>query len=124
MAWTYYASITIDHTQVSASSETYLRVPFFGGPNFAGLAYGGTLTNGNAYDVIFSTDTAGASALTFELEANSYDATTGAGLWWIQIPFPSTSVDTVIYVVYANSSITTYQGNTNGTWGSDYNAVV
>lgn len=124
MGYSYYRSITIDHTQVSASSSTYLRVPVFGNASFATIANGGRLTNSSGYDLIFSTTANGSSPLTFELEANSYNATTGAGLWWVRIPFPSTSADTVFYVVYGNASITTYQGNTPGTWGSDYDAVV
>ena len=124
MAYSYYRSITIDHTQVAASSSTYLRVPVFGNASFATVANGGRLTNSSGYDLIFATDTAGASPLTFELEENSYNATTGAGLWWVRIPFPSTSSNTVFYVVYGNPAISTYQGNTNGTWGTDYTAVI
>jgi hypothetical protein len=124
VAYSYYRSITIDHTQVSASSSTYLRVPVFGNASFATVANGGRLTNSSGYDLIFSTASDGSSPLTFELEENSYNAVTGAGLWWVRIPFPSTSVDTVFYACYGNAAITTYQGNTNGTWGTDYDAVV
>ena len=124
MGYSFYASITLDHTQVTTSSSTYLRVKVFGDARFATIAHGGELHNASGYDLIFATDISGAHPLTFELEENSYSATTGAGVWWVRIPFPSDSSDTVFYVVYSNAGISTYQGDTNGTWGSDYDAVV
>ena len=130
MAWVFYRVNTIDHTQVTASGAAFMRLQFLSGARpRRTVANGGRLTNANGYDLIFSS-TLPSTAITplpFELVPGSYDATTGAGIWYVRIPFPSTSVDTPVYVVYQNSAITTNQSSVT-TWDNlstqDWAAVI
>lgn len=81
---------------------------------------GGLVQNSNGYDIIF-TDSTETSKLDHELE--SYTATTGQIVTWVRIPTLSASTDTVIYLYFDNSSITTSQANPTGVWNSNYKGV-
>jgi hypothetical protein len=121
----YYRTVTIDHTKVGtvgntdqssfpvlvAGTYTYLKT----------VANGGTVTNANGYDITFTSDAAGHNLLPFERE--SWSATTGAAVFWVQVPTVSHTADTVIYLQYGNSAITTDQSNKTGTWNSNYKGV-
>lgn len=122
MAYQLYRTLTINHTLCGASDSTNFPVLFSG--TYAYLktvANGGNVTNANGYDIAFYSNSTGTSLLDFELV--SYDATTGIVEMWVRVPTLSHTVDTVIYLFYSNSSISTYQGNTNGTWNSNFLAV-
>src|ERR1035438_6612193 len=101
MSYTYYRSYTIDHTQVTASGAGYFRAQFLGGAFAATIANGGRLTSASGYDLIFSSTNPSISLtpIPFQIEPGSYNATTGAGIWWVKIAYPSTSVATIAYVV-------------------------
>lgn len=86
----------------------------------ATVANGGTVQNSSGYDVTFSSDNACATGLNFELE--DYNVT-GDATWHVQLSSLSHTVDTVVYVCYNNSSISTFQGNVSGTWDSNYKRV-
>jgi RHS repeat-associated protein len=115
-------AITIDHTQVPNTDQA--NFPFLFSGNYSYLATtsnGGNVTNSNGYDVIFTSDPAGVTTLPFEQE--SYNASTGAVTYWIQIPILSHTTDTVIYMFYGNSGITTDQSNKTAVWDSNYALV-
>ncbi len=125
IAATYYRTVTIDHTKVGTVNNTdqsNFPVLFSGTYSYlATTAHGGMVTNANGYDITFTSDQAGNSLLPFERE--SWNATTGASVFWVQVPTVSHSTDTVIYLHYGNSSITTDQSNKTGTWDSNFKAV-
>jgi len=84
---------------------------------------GGKVQNASGYDIIFTSDAAGSNLLTWEIE--SYNASTGVVNFWIKIPSLSASVDTVIYMWYGNSAISSFQGGSAGAvWDSNYKQVI
>jgi hypothetical protein len=53
-----------------------------------------------------------------------YDPTTGTIAAWIKNPSYTTSASPLVYMTYNDPSISTFQGNTNGTWDSSFVAVI
>jgi len=84
-------------------------------------ANGGDVTDANGYDIIFTSDEFGNNILDFEVE--KYDATTGQLIAWVRIPILDYDDDTVIYLQYSNESISTFQGDIDGTWQTNFKAV-
>ena len=120
--YSYCRTVTIDHTKVPNSDQTNFPMLFSG--TYAYLATtsnGGGVSNANGYDIIFTSDAAGTSAIPYERE--SYNGTTGAVIFWVQIPTLSHTSDTTIYLFYGKSSVTTDQSNGTGTWDSNYVGV-
>jgi hypothetical protein len=116
--YTYNRAVTINHTKVPNTDQTDFPVLVSGTYSYlATVGYGGNVTNSNGYDIIFTSDPAGTSVLPFEQE--SYNPMTGAINYWIQVPTLSHSTDTVIYMFYGNSAITTDQSNKHGVWDSN-----
>jgi hypothetical protein len=121
MSWANSVAVTIDHTKVP-STQTGFPLPFYGTyPALATVANGGSVTNSSGFDIIFASDSAGASPLNFERTV--YVSTTGTVLFWINIPSLSSSSDTVIYLLYGNSAVTTDQANPTSVWDSNFKAV-
>ncbi|HKO44532.1 MAG TPA: DUF2341 domain-containing protein [Pyrinomonadaceae bacterium] len=75
----------------------------------------------NGYDVIFTSDSGCTAKLNHEVE--TYHPTTGAVNYWVKVPTVSHTYDTVIYLCYGNSSITTDQSNKTGVWDSNFKGV-
>lgn len=140
MAYGFYASITVDNTKVSGSSNL-TNFPVLvsgtydgtgGEPDIRTTGNGGNVENTDATggaggnltvpaDLVFSSDTAGASPYDFEIQ--SYDATTGAIIAWVEIPTLDFDDDTVFYMVYGDSGVTTSQEDVAGTWDANYLGV-
>jgi RHS repeat-associated protein len=115
-------TISIDHTKVPNTDQTNFPVLFSGAYSYlATSANGGQVTNANGYDIIFTSDAAGASPLAYERE--SYNASTGAVTYWVRVPTVSHTADTLMYMFYANSSVTADQSNTTAVWDSNYKGV-
>jgi len=115
----YRRAVTISHTQVPNSDQSNFPVLISGTYSYlATTANGGQVTNANGYDILFAADSNGLSPLAFEQE--SYNPSTGAVVYWVKVPTVSHTADTVIYMFYANSSISTYQSNKNQVWDSNY----
>jgi len=118
----YWRRITIDHTKVPNTDLNNFPVLISGTYSYlATTGNGGNVTSSNGYDIIFTSDAAGTSTLPFEQE--SYNATTGAVIYWVKVPTVSHTTDTVIYLFYGNSGITTDQSNKTGVWDSNYKGV-
>jgi len=118
----YQRAIVIDHTQVPNTDQD--NFPFLFNttdPAFATTANGGHVTSPTGNDIIFSTDPNGLTQLDYELE--EYNPVTGQVIAWIRIPTLSHSTDTLLYMFYGNSSITSSQQNASGVWDSNYQAV-
>jgi hypothetical protein len=90
-------------------------------PYLANTAIGGHVQNLNGYDIVFSTDAAGANLLNWELD--TYNSMTGLVAIWVQVPTVSHTTDTVIYMSYGNAGISSFQGNKAATWSANYSAV-
>src|SRR5579864_6628836 len=120
--YTYRRAITIDHTKVPNTDQTNFPVLISGTYSYlATTGNGGNVANANGYDIVFTLDAAGTSTLAFERE--SYNGTTGAVNFWVKVPTVSHTSDTVIYMFYGNSSITTDQSNKTAVWDSNFKAV-
>jgi RHS repeat-associated protein len=121
--YSYRRAITINHTKVPNSDQTNFPILVSGiYPYLAGTGNGGDVTNANGYDIVFTSDAAGTSNLSFEQE--KYDSSTGTVVYWVKIPSLShSSSETVLYMFYGNSSVTTDQSNKNGVWDSNYKGV-
>jgi len=120
--YTYRRTITIAHAKVSNTDQTNFPVLIAGTYSYlATISNGGNVTSSNGYDIVFASDPVGAAVLPFEQD--TYNATTGAVNYWVQVPVLSHTTDTVIYMFYGNSAVTTDQSNKTGVWDSNYRAV-
>jgi RHS repeat-associated protein len=120
--YSYGRSIVIDHTKVPNTDQT--NFPFLFSTvdqAFKTTSNGGHVTNSNGYDIIFTSDAAGMNRLPFEQE--SYSSSTGAVIYWINVPLVSHISDTVFYVWYGNSNITSDQSNKTVVWDNNYIGV-
>jgi hypothetical protein len=120
--YAYRRAVTIDHTKVPNTDQLNFPMLISGTyPYLATTSNGGNVTNANGYDIIFTSDASGNSPLAYERE--SYSVSNGVVNFWVQVPVVSHSSDTVIYMFYGNSSVTTDQSNGTGTWDSNFKAV-
>ena len=120
--FSYQRSITIAHGQVPNTDQANFPVLIEGVyPSLATTANGGHVQNANGYDIVFSSDSAASQLLNWEVE--SYNPITGSITVWVQLPTLSHTTDTMLYMSYGNASISTFQGNKNGTWNPNYAAV-
>jgi|SRR5215472_7726068 len=97
---------------------------YFGGAYawLATVGNGGSVQNTNGYDIWFSTDGLGKNLLPFERV--KYVPTTGACEFWVQIPtINSAGPNTVIYINYGDSTVTSDKQNRTAVWDSHYKAV-
>jgi len=118
--YTYQRAITIAYTP--NSNQTNFPVLISGTYSYlATTGNGGNVTNPNGYDIVFTSDAAGTLPLPYERE--SYNASTGAVDFWVQIPTLSSTSNTVFYMFYGNSSITTDQSTPTAVWDANFKGV-
>lgn len=110
-SYAYSNSITIPaQSSMSADLSPFTMVmPVSGSTKWATVANGGFMQQSNANDLIFCTTASGSggTVIPHELEASSYNATTGAGIWWVKIPTLSKGSTTTIYYYIGNASAPT-----------------
>lgn len=125
MGYGFKRTVTLDHTKVGTVNNTdqsNFPVLFSGVYSYlATTGNGGRVTNANGYDIIFTSDSAGNNLLSFEID--SYDQSNGTVNFWVKVASVSHTVDTVIYLFYGNSSISTFQGNITDTWSNGFGGV-
>ncbi|HEY6254108.1 MAG TPA: DUF2341 domain-containing protein, partial [Candidatus Angelobacter sp.] len=120
--FTYRRALTIDHTKVSNTDQANFPVLVSGTYGFLATATnGGKVQNPNGYDILFSSDAAGANKLDHEIE--SYDPTTGKINFWVRIPDLSSTADTIIFLQYGSASVTSTQENRAGVWDGNFEGV-
>ena len=120
--YTYARPITIDKDEVDADLTDYIFWFDETENDFKTTGNGGKLQNGSGYDMAFYSDSKGLASSELDYDRRVYNASTGETKAWVRIPNVSSTEDTVIYVFYGNSSISSYQGNASGTW-QDYYSV-
>jgi hypothetical protein len=134
-------SITIDRTKIDDGScgTTLSNFPMLFSVTDADLA---TIANdgdvasydapsNDPRDIIFralddDTCSPGTAPCTLDHEIEKYVDTSGELVAWVRIPSVNTSTaitDTVIYIYYGNSEITSSTQNVNGVWDSNYVGV-
>ena len=114
-------SLTIDHTKVPSTQSNFTVLVSLTDPALKTVANGGHVVNANGYDIGFYADSGGTTKLKWEVE--KYDGTTGNLIAWVKIPSVSSSIDTVFYLMYGDSSINTDQSDPPNTWDSNFKGV-
>ena len=127
MAFSYYRSIVIDHTQCgSSNSSAFPVLVSLSDTTLKSVGNGGHVQNSNGYDIQFFAD----SGLTTRIaaERESYNASSGSYIGWVPVGTLSASSDLTIYIAYGDASIIAdpnsalYFG-TAYVWNSHYKAV-
>jgi hypothetical protein len=116
-AWSYRRPLTLNHAQVPNTDQS--NFPVFVSASDDTLKVGQHVQSSSGYDIIFTLSDG--TLLSHELE--SYDGTNGSVKAWVKIPLLSYTVDTVIYMYYGNSSISSSQENPTGVWDSNFKGV-
>lgn len=106
----YFRNITIDYTKVSASLTNF--------PIYVSIVLGSGVASSTGFDVHFQN----LSGTELAFEMTSWNNSTKTWQGWIKVDSISNTVNTVIKVLYGNSSITTDQSSTS-TWDSNYKTV-
>lgn len=120
----HWRTITVPNANVSGGSDlTAFPMTFQGTLTYLKtVANGGEVQNSSGFDILFAMDNAGATLCKWEIE--SYNASTGAITVHVRVPTLSASANTVIYLIYDSSSITTFQGGSAGSvWDANYQRV-
>ncbi len=126
MAFSYYRALTIDYTKCgSADSSSFPVLVSISDVTFKTIANGGNVSNSSGYDIAFFSDSALTTKIPWEVEF--YDGTNGILIAWVNIATVSCTVDTVFYVGYGDSGISTAQNTgSNGptyVWDANYVGV-
>jgi len=128
--YTYQATFTVAAGQVPSAQTNFPALISGTFPDFATTANGGrvfntcTQTVGNnatsvPCDLIFTSDAAGTSLLSWEFE--TWSAATGAANIWVNAP--NLNSGTTIYAWYGQSSVTALQTTPSAAWSSNFMAV-
>jgi hypothetical protein len=119
--YSYAKQITIQSSQVSggANLTNFPVLISVTDNNLRTTANGGHVTNANGYDIVFYTSDC-LTQLSHQIE--SYTATSGNFVAWVNVPTVSASSNTVIHMYYGKSSVTT-DPSTTAVWDSNYKAV-
>lgn len=119
----YSRSITIDHTKVPNTDQTDFPVLVSGTYSYlATTANGGNVQNASGYDIGFYTNS-DCSTGKMNWETEKYTAATGEVVYWVKNSSLTTATDTVFYMCYGNSSISTDQSSATSVWDSNFKGV-
>lgn len=139
MAFSHYKTLTLDKSQAGGANSTNWPLAICLNndvqavdPDLATVANGGEVQNANGYDIRPYANVNLTTPLDFELVA--YDAASGALEMHVKIPTLNSAVDTVIYLAFGDSGITTdgssgantFSNGFVGVWhlaGGDKNSV-
>lgn len=120
---TYRRAITVDHTKVGSANSTNFPVLVSGTYSYlATVANGGLVANDNGYDIGFYSNS-NCSTGKLDWETETYTAATGAVNYWVEVPTLSYTDDTVFYMCYGNSGITTDQSAATSVWDTNFKGV-
>jgi hypothetical protein len=122
MAFSYYKTVTIDHTKVPSTQSNFPVLVSVTDADLKTVGNGGYVQNSSGYDVGFYSDSALTTKLDWETER--YIASTGEVIYWVRISSVSSSSDTVFYMAFGDSGISTDQSNKTGVWDSNYKEVM
>ncbi len=127
--FSFYSTITVDYTKVSNSTQTNFPVLISGTydgtggePDLRTSGNGGEVQNSNGYDIGFYTSS-DCTTGKMDWEKETYSASTGTINYWVRVSSLSNSSNTIFYLCYGDSSISTDQSNPTGVWDSNYMQV-
>lgn len=118
MAFSYFRTITIDHTKVGNGTENLSNFAVLVSEtnnSLKSIGNGGNVQSSNGYDIYFYSDRALTTRIPAEREL--YNASTGQYIGWVKISSLSHTTDTVIYMAYGDSSISS-DPNSDATYGA------
>jgi len=119
MGYEYSKKITVDHTKVDSDLGNFPMLFSKTDPVLATTANGGMVSSTNGYDIIFVDENE--NRLDHEIE--KYDGATGEFVAWVRIPILLSTEDTVLYICYGNSGVSSSQENAQGVWNESYKGV-
>lgn len=106
MPFSRACKITIDHTQVPSDQTDYTVVVAGVFLFLKNISNGGFVNDINGYDIAFFNDRYQDDQIfNYQLVPGTYDPTTGAVEFWVQIPSVSSTVDTVFYMFFDDPEI-------------------
>jgi prepilin-type N-terminal cleavage/methylation domain-containing protein len=119
--YTYKRKITLgQNSKVSGGPHTDFPIAISEAQDYLKtVANGGKVENDNGYDIIFTSDSAGATVLSHEIEY--YNPSTGEMTAWVKVPTLAANTD--IYMFYGNSDIVSTQENISDVWSNNYQMV-
>ena len=117
--WSYYRTITIDHTKVEADLENFPVLINLSGDWLKYTGHGGHVNQTDGGDIVFTDDN---NTVKYDHEIEKYDGINGTLVAWIRIPSLSASENTTIRMWYGNSECAN-QWNPTGVWDSNYKGV-
>jgi hypothetical protein len=121
--YNYRKQITIQENQVTCAVDMTnfpVLINITGDDDLRTVGNGGHVQNANGYDITFRAAD-GTTILDHEVE--KYTASTGELVTWVRIPTLDYNDNTVIYMYYGNSTITSPTENPTGVWDSSYKGV-
>ena len=134
-AYNYSKSITIDRSKISDAScgatlSNYPMLFSVTDANLKNTGSGGRVTDPAGDDIIFrafdTTTCGGPAACTLDHQIEKYVDTTGELVAWVRLPSVNASgagSDTVIYVYYGDSTVTSPTENPTGVWDANFKGV-
>ena len=126
----HYASITLATATGGSDLTNYPLLLGFNGAttnsvtlaNLKTVANGGQVQSSTGLDIVFCNASSSGVQLNHELVAGTYDPTTGAGEWYVELPTVSSTSGTVIYAFWGNASALD-TSNVHAVWANGYQAV-
>lgn len=120
MAFSYKRSVTLDHTKVPSTQSNFPVLIDVTHNDLKSTGNGGHVQSASGYDIRPYTDSALGTALTYQLAF--YDPATGHVIMRAKIASLSSSVDTVPYLAYGDSGLSS-DGSSTATWDSNFVSV-
>jgi hypothetical protein len=117
--WHYRQTVTIAQTMTPADLTNFTVLVSVTDAKLKDAANGGYVGQSDGGDFVF-TASDGTTKLNHEIE--SYDASTGTLVVWVQVPLVSSTTDTVLNLYYGNATCTD-QWSAAATWNSSYEGV-
>ncbi len=133
--YSYRKAITIDRTRVgnTGAPTTLSNYPLLldiTDNDLRTASNGGNVQSASGFDISFqgadTTTCGGPSTCVFNYEIESFTASTGHVIAWVQIPVLKTvsaSANTIIYVKYGDAAISMATQNATGTWDTSFKGV-
>jgi len=121
MGYTYYKPVTIDHDKIDANLANFPVLFKSTIDELKSVGNGGHVQSSDGFDIIFSSDKYGGVTLPHEII--HYVETTGEFIAHVKIPAISSSADTVYYMLYGNTAISTSQEDITDVWDANFMSV-
>ena len=119
MGFTYYRTLTVDHTQCGTADSTNFPVlVYISDSTLKDVSHGGHVQSSTGADILFFSDSGAATQIASEIDY--YDNVNGIVWAWVQVGTLSHSTNSVFYVFYDNASP---PSRTTNPWDSNFVGV-